>query len=42
MTCDKYSCVIPQNTESITSCDLDLSPVTAELSVLDLCSVSGN
>lgn len=41
MTCDRYSCVIPQNTESITSCDLDLSPVTAELSVLDLCSVSG-
>lgn len=42
MACDKYSCVIPQNTESVTSCELDLLPINAELSVLDLCSVSGN
>nr|XP_011417581.2 DNA repair-scaffolding protein isoform X1 [Crassostrea gigas]XP_011417582.2 DNA repair-scaffolding protein isoform X1 [Crassostrea gigas] len=41
MACDKYSCVILQNTESVTSCDLDLLPINAESSVLDLYSVSG-
>lgn len=41
LTCDKYSSIIPQSMESITSYDLDFSPVNAELSVLDLCSISG-